>query len=219
MTDEPILVRRIVVTSFVENAYLVADPQTRECMVIDPGGEVERIMLYVARDDLKVKLIVNTHGHMDHTGAVAAIQGATGAPYALHPLDVETMRRSAARGQLTIPGFQSPPEPEVELRDGEKVEVNGLSFQVLETPGHTPGSVCLYGHGVVFTGDTLFQDSVGRFDLPGGDGAMLLESIAKKLLTLPDETVVLPGHGPQSTIRREKEHNPFLQPDGRRFFA
>ena len=108
------------------------------------------------------------------------------------------------------PSFTDPPEPDYLLTAGFSVDVGEMNFEVIETPGHTPGGVCFYGHGLLFTGDTLFQGSIGRFDLPGGDGEILMESIIGKLMTLPDDTVVLPGHGPDSTIGKEKQQNPFI---------
>ena len=206
-------VHAIVVAPLMENTYLVADQDTRDCMVVDPGSEPERILTEIQRLRLRVSLIVNTHGHMDHIGAVAALAQATGAPYAIHPADVP-LAQNAGSGVITtsmFPGFQLPPKPDRGLADGDSLTVDGLSFSVLETPGHTPGSVCLLGHGIVLTGDTLFRGSIGRYDLPGGDGQRLMASIRAKLIPLPDETVVYSGHGPESTIGREKRYNPFLR--------
>ena len=139
-------------------------------------------------------------------------------PYALHPADRRTLELSRIQGPQMVPNWRDPPDPEMELRQGDEVKVGRFTFGVLETPGHTPGGISLYGHGVVFTGDTLFQRGVGRFDLPGGDGQALMQSIQIQLLALPDETAVYPGHGEASTIGEERRSNPFLQPGAQRFF-
>ncbi len=211
MTDQDFILRKIAVGPLVENVYIVGWKASGECMVVDAGAEAERILHEVELLGLKVKLIVNTHGHGDHTAAVAGIQEATSAPFAIHEADVPLLKGSASWISQAIADYQPPPDPDRLLSEGDTVEVGGLSFSVLETPGHTPGGISLYGHGVVLTGDTLFQGSIGRYDLPGGDGRQLLESISAKLLTLPEETVVLPGHGMESTIGEEKRSNPFLR--------
>ncbi|MBI4200148.1 MAG: MBL fold metallo-hydrolase [Chloroflexi bacterium] len=205
------VLRKVVVAPFVENTYIVGARSTGDGMVVDPGGEPERVLEAVADLGLTVKLIVNTHGHGDHTSAVAALKEATGATYALHQADVPLLKEGASWASRVVPSYKPPPEPDRLLADGDILEVGALRFQVLETPGHTPGGICLYGHGLVFTGDTLFQGSIGRFDRPGGNGRQLLLSIFSRLLTLAPGTIVLPGHGEQSTIGREKLTNPFLQ--------
>jgi glyoxylase-like metal-dependent hydrolase (beta-lactamase superfamily II) len=192
--------------------YIVGDEETKECAIIDPGAEAGRILEEVKRLGLVVRLIVNTHGHVDHIGAVAAVKEATGAAYAIHQGDIPVIRdsqRSPFRSM--IPDFRDPPDPDRTLKGGDTLEVGGLRFLVLETPGHTPGGISLYGHNLVFTGDTLFQGSIGRFDIPGASGHQLLNSILTKLMVLPEETRVLPGHGPETTIGRERRYNPFLR--------
>ena len=212
--EEGMILRRVTVAPFMENVYVVGDVESLECVVIDAGAEPQRILYEVSSRGLKGKLLVNTHGHLGHVGAVAAVQKATEAPFALHPADRKTLEHSKAQGPQMVPNWEDPPEPVVELIEGDEVQVGRFRFRVLETPGHTPGGICLYGHGVVFTGDTLFQGSIGRFDLPGGDGRSLLQGIQEKLMPLPDETVVYPGHGGESTIGQEWRSNPFLQPGG-----
>ena len=213
MTDQELILRRVVVTPFVENVYIVGSQADKECLVIDPGAQPERIVAEVKRLGLKVKLIVNTHGHGDHPSAVAGVKAATGAPYAIHEMDAPLLKGGSSWIRESVPDYQPPPEPDRFLREGDVLEVGEFRFQVLETPGHTVGGICLYGHGLVFTGDTLFQGSIGRFDTRGGNGRQLIESIFGKLLTLPEETLVLPGHGMHSTIGEEKQNNPFLQGD------
>ena len=195
-----------------ENCFIAGCETTREAMIVDPGDDAKEILAALERHQLVAKLIVVTHEHIDHIGAVEAVREATNAPVAMHRL---AYAGTAQQGQaaLMMLGKVLPRmrEPEVWLEDGDEIEVGKLRFRVLFCPGHTPGHICLYGEGVVFSGDVLFQLSIGRFDLPGGDGRQLLQSIRQKLLPLPDETVVLPGHGPTTTIGREKELNPFVK--------
>ena len=205
------VLRRIVVTPFVENVYIIGSKKTRECIVIDPGAEPNRILYEVEQLGLVVKLIANTHGHADHTSGVAGIKMATGALYAIHKADVPLLRVNVPWITQSVTDYQPPPYPDMFLSDQAVLKIGSLEFKVLETPGHTPGGVCLYGYGLLFTGDTLFHRTIGRYDLEGGDGWQLLRSIHAKLLTLPSETVVLPGHGEQSTIGIEQNSNPFLQ--------
>ncbi len=209
------ILKTIEVGPFASNCYLVASEQTREAMIIDPGDEAQ-VILDAARElALKVKLIVITHGHVDHVSAVRQVKEATGAPVALHGDDVATMRGS---GQILtmLLGIQpeEPPPPDHLLKDGDVIELGELSFRVAHTPGHSPGGICLIGEGLAFTGDTLFNYGIGRTDLPGGSYTGLMNSIHTRLLSLPDDTVVLPGHGPQTTIGDEHRLNPFLRSQG-----
>ncbi len=206
-----LMVKGIVVGLFQENCWVIGSRRSREGVVIDPGDEPERI-LELARDlGVTVRYIINTHAHIDHIMAVPAVQRATGARFLLHPDDqpiAAQAGRSAARwlGRAVEP----PPTPDTQLQDGDVVEVDGLRLQVIHTPGHTPGSVCFYTQGLLFSGDTLFYGSVGRTDLPGGDHARLMQSIIDKLLVLPDDTIVLPGHMLETRIGHERQTNPFI---------
>jgi glyoxylase-like metal-dependent hydrolase (beta-lactamase superfamily II) len=193
------------------NCYIVGDDEAKECIVVDPASEAERILAVLEKLGLKATLVAVTHGHPDHTGAVVPLLKATGAPFAMHPADVPYLPEWGSMFGFMIPDFQDPPSPDVELTEGAMVKVGSLSFAVIETPGHTPGGICLYGEGVLLSGDTLFQAGIGRYDLPGGDGRRLLESIRTQLFTLPDETEAFPGHGEATTIGWEKRHNPFTQ--------
>lgn len=197
---------------FQENCFIAGCEKTKEAMIVDPGDDAKEILVALERHKLTAKLIVVTHEHIDHIGAVEAVREASKAPVAMHRL---AYGGTAQQGQaaLMMLGRNLPrmKEPEVWLEEGNEVKVGELKFQVLFCPGHTPGHICLYGEGVVFSGDVLFQLSIGRFDLAGGDGRELLRSIREKLLPLPDETLVLPGHGPTTTIGAEKEHNPFIK--------
>jgi hydroxyacylglutathione hydrolase len=212
-----LMVRGIVVGVFQENCWVIGSRRTREGIVIDPGDEPEKI-LELARDmGLNVKLIVNSHAHVDHIMGVRGVQEQTGARFLLHPDDLgiaRTMPRSAAR----FLGYEPPPapDPDAPVADGDVVEVDGLQLRVLHVPGHTPGSVAYYAEGLLFSGDTLFRGSIGRTDLPGGDYGQIMTSIVDKLLALPDETIVLPGHMQETQIGFERQVNPFIQEEIRR---
>lgn len=206
-----LLIKGIVVGLFQENCWVVGSRRTSEGLVIDPGDEPDRI-LEVARDlGVHVRYIVNTHAHLDHIMAVPAVQRATGARFLLHPND-QTIAAQASVSAARWLGraVEPPPAPDAWLGDGDVVEVDGLRLQVIHTPGHTPGSVCFYTDGLLFSGDTLFYGSVGRTDLPGGNHAQLMNSIIDKLLALPDDTIVLPGHMLETRIGHERLTNPFI---------
>jgi hydroxyacylglutathione hydrolase len=180
--------------------------------MVDPGGHPERILAEVERRGLAVKYVLNTHAHFDHTDANGAIVAATGASLALHPDDLPLLRSS---GGAALFGLRADPSPlpDVELHDGDQLEIGQLRFQVLYTPGHTPGHVSFYEPtaGALFDGDVLFRRGIGRTDLPGGDWTLLMDSIQRVLFALPDETVVYSGHGPATTIGEEKRLNPWLR--------
>ena len=193
------------------NCYVVGCEETKEGLVIDPGGHPERILAEVDRRGLTIKYVLNTHAHFDHSDANGAVVDATGAPLALHPEDRPLL---AASGGAVLFGLQADPSPapDLDLHDGDKLEVGTLCFRVLHTPGHTPGHVCFYeaDEGALFDGDVLFYRGVGRSDLPGGSWQELESSIKDTLFALPDETVVYSGHGQPTTIGEEKRLNPWL---------
>lgn len=204
------LVETLVVGWFAANCYIVGCPTTREAMIVDPGDEAERILEAVEQLKVTVRCIVDTHAHADHIGANREVKDATGAPLYIHRLDAPLLA-DPARNLSAWTGDPLPPvAPARLLEDGNSIEVGQLRFQVLHTPGHTPGGICLAGEGAVFSGDTLFAGSVGRSDFPGGSHVTLIRSIKDKLMVLPDETVVYPGHGPTTTIGEERASNPFL---------
>jgi len=199
------------VTSFVENVYFVTDEESKEGIIIDAGGEPERILAAVKELGVTVKYLLDTHGHIDHVGGVKKVREATGARYAIHTNDVAmTQLAPAEYVYRLIPDYENPPQPDFLLKDGDALNFGGLSVRVIETPGHTMGSTCLLVNGLLFAGDTLFAESVGRTDLPGSSTAALVKSIQGKLFALPEETIVLPGHGPQTTIGHERVNNPFV---------
>jgi glyoxylase-like metal-dependent hydrolase (beta-lactamase superfamily II) len=194
------------------NCFIAGCEQTKEAMIVDPGDEPDKVLAALEEKELTAKLIVLTHEHVDHISAVEPVREATKAPVAMHRLAYEfTAYQSQASMMFLGRHLPRMTEPEVWLEEGQEISVGKLKFRVLFCPGHSPGHVCLYGEGVLFSGDVLFQLGIGRFDLPGGDGLELLKSIREKLFILPDNTVVLPGHGPATTIGQEKEHNPFLK--------
>ena len=192
------------------NCYLVYDDESGDGVVVDPGGDTTPLLKEIEERGVKIHTILNTHGHFDHTVGNASLQSLD-APLALQPADRDLL---ADGGGATWFGFAyapSPP-PTIELTDGFVLKVGQLHIQVLATPGHTPGSVCFYipEEQALITGDTLFAGSVGRTDLPGGDPRALTQSL-KRLLALPPQTIVYPGHGPSSTMDRERQHNPWLK--------
>jgi glyoxylase-like metal-dependent hydrolase (beta-lactamase superfamily II) len=202
----------LVTGMFQGNCYIVGCEKTRKGMIIDPGDEGKRILDTAKRLDLVVETIACTHTHIDHVAALAAVKEGTGAAVAMHREAFESYHGQSALTRMLMGGRGGGrmPEPDVFLEDGDRLAVGELEFETLFCPGHAYGHICLYGEGVVFTGDALFQGGIGRFDLPGGDGKLLFRGIRDKLLTLPDETIVLAGHGPTSTIGDERKQNPFL---------
>jgi len=195
------------------NCSIFGDETTREAIVIDPGDNVDEIQAVIARHSLRVKAIVVTHAHIDHVGGANQLRAATGAPVYMNANDRELLAQ--INMQAAWLGIEEPGGVEVdaELREGDRLVAGAAEFRVLETPGHTQGSISLWipSENKLIAGDTLFRDSIGRTDLPGGDGRQILASIRDKLLPLPEDAVVVPGHGPQTTIGREKERNFFLQ--------
>lgn len=194
------------------NCYVVGCEETHEGAVIDPGGNPKRILKAVEESGLAIRYILNTHCHFDHMGANAAVVAATGALLALHPAELPILQARGGAAWFGVPVKESP-MPDVELEDGQTLEVGTLRFQVLHTPGHSPGGVTFYleEEGVAFDGDALFQMGVGRTDLPGGDWDTLVRSIREVLFALPDDTVLYSGHGPKTTVGREKRSNPWVK--------
>lgn len=196
------------------NCYVVACPETRQALVIDPGDEGERIWEVIVAEGYDLKQIVNTHGHFDHLGGNSYLVGKSGAELLIHELDLkllETMADHAAMFGLEV---DPSPVPDRLLVDDEVLKIGHLEARVLHTPGHSAGGICLLMGEHLFSGDTLFSRSVGRTDLPGGDFATLIDSIRRQLLVLPDTTLVHPGHGPETTIGEEKALNSFINSGG-----
>lgn len=194
------------------NCSVFGDEQSREAIVIDPGDEIDRILAILERHQLTVKAIVITHAHIDHIGGAAKLKRATGAPVYMNQNDQELY--DAIDVQASWLGTRVPDRTDIDspAREGDKLQLGGAEFHVLHTPGHTQGSISIWipQQNKLVAGDTLFRDSIGRTDLPGGNYRQILESIHTKLMALPEEAIVIPGHGPQTTIGREKDQNPFL---------
>jgi hydroxyacylglutathione hydrolase len=195
---------------FVENCYLVLDETTRECAVIDPGEAAGLILHKLQALDARVTAICLTHGHLDHVLGVPRLKEETGAPVWLHAADRPLYDRVPEQAAWFGLEAEPLPPPDRSFGAGDIVRVGAIELAVRHTPGHSPGSVCLVGPGVVFGGDVLFAGSIGRSDLPGGDFDTLIQSIERELLLLPDETIVYSGHGPETTVGHERRSNPFL---------
>ncbi len=197
---------------FAENSYFVVDEASNEAVAIDPGDEAPRLLEMISNRGWNVRWILNTHAHLDHVGAVAAIKDATGAPFHLHERENELLEQLPL--QAAMFGVSPPPVPAVDapLTEGDVFSFGKepIEIRVFETPGHSPGGVSFDIGGVLIVGDTLFAGSIGRTDLPGGDGPTLMRSIRERLLVYPDETRVYAGHGPPTTIGAERRSNPFL---------
>jgi len=195
------------------NCSIFGDEETREALVIDPGDNIQDILAILQKHGLRVKAIVITHAHIDHIGGAAKLKAATGAPVLLNQDDQELYGHLDV--QASWLGMETPTHTNIDdaARDGYVLWLGAAEFRVLHTPGHTQGSISLWipAENKLIAGDTLFRDSIGRTDLPGGNPRQILRSIEDKLLGLPEETLVVPGHGPNTTIGREKERNPFLQ--------
>ena len=214
MADD-ILIRRCSNPPYDVQTYIVACSRTRRGVVIDPAGEAERLLKIIADEGLDVRYILNTHGHADHVVANRNLKQRLGVPVCMHEADdrffADPRVREASQKELGLP----PPQPaDRRLKDGDRLAIGSLNITVMHTPGHTPGSVCFRVNGNLFTGDTLFVGAVGRTDLTGGSFETLLASLEKKLIVLPKETVIWPGHHygetPTSTIGREMQENPYI---------
>jgi hydroxyacylglutathione hydrolase len=216
MTQEPqvteLIIKGIVVGVFQENCWVLGNRRTGEAICIDPGDQPDDIMAMAREMGVNIKAIVNSHAHIDHILGVREVQRQTGAKFYMHQGE-RAIAAGAADLSLRLTGqvAENPPDPDHYPEDGDDVEVEGLKLRVIHTPGHTPGSLSYYTEGLLFSGDTLFAGSIGRTDLPGGDYDQEMSSIIDKLLVLPDDTIVLPGHMNETRIGVEKEMNPFVR--------
>lgn len=208
-------VKRLVVGEMEANCYLILCGDGKEGLIIDPGDEAERILKEILHWQVRIRYIINTHGHIDHIGANATLKEKLeeNPPLLIHSRDGEMLTDPQKNLSLLMGSpFTSPP-PDAFLEEGSIIECGNTLFRVLHTPGHTEGSISLIQDKTIFTGDTLFSGSVGRTDFPGGSWKRLMESIREKILILPEETLILPGHGDYSTVGKEKRENPFFKED------
>ena len=189
------MLRKLVVGPYQSNCYILGCKQTKECLVIDPGDEVFRIVKEISRNGLKINSILITHGHIDHIGGAEELKKITKAPVLIHALDAQALN------------FR----PDANLHDGQEIRLGTYRISVIHTPGHSPGGVCFHSPGAIFTGDTLFAGSIGRTDFAGGDHNKLVEGVIKRVFPLGDDLRVYPGHGPATTVGRERLTNPFFR--------
>jgi hydroxyacylglutathione hydrolase len=202
----------IVVGPLAVNCFLLGDEESRDGIVVDPGGDAAKVLAAVQRHGLTVSRVINTHGHFDHVGANRQVLAATGAELLIHREDAPFLSRAADVAVMYGLSTENSPPPDRFLEDGMVIGLGGTGITTLHTPGHTPGGCCLYleAEGKVITGDTLFAEGVGRTDFPGSSHEALMTSIRTKLMTLPDAVVAYPGHGPATSIGHERRYNPYL---------
>ncbi len=216
MIERGYIVRTINIKTLVlgmvhSNCYIVKSPKSQEVVVIDPGANENTIDKYLKENDLECKAIFLTHGHFDHISAVAGLKALTNAPVYAHEAEVKLLSDPQLNASAYM-GDEIIVNPDIRLKDNEEIQIAGLSWRVIYTPGHTEGGVCYYllDHGIMFSGDTLFHESIGRTDLPTGNHQMLIESIENQLMVLADNIEVYPGHGRPTTIGHERSSNPYL---------
>ena len=205
------IIKKLEVGPIMANCYILGCEKTKEAVVIDPGDEADRILMILSEEGLKVKCLINTHGHFDHVGANKRMKEVTGAQLMIHAEDESMLSQlSMAARSFGLTAENSPGADRL-IADGDEITFGEITLQVIHTPGHSRGGVCLYTDGVLFVGDTLFAGSIGRTDLPGGNYDTLISSIKENLLAFKDDTLVYTGHGPETTIGQEKRMNPFLR--------
>ncbi|MFH1646066.1 MAG: MBL fold metallo-hydrolase [Chloroflexota bacterium] len=211
--DDDVIIKRLVVGSLSANCYIVGLKSAGEGMVIDPGGNGQDIRRSIDETGLDITVIVLSHGHSDHIASLYDIQDRTGAAVAIHVEDADFLEgRGAYSSQFGI-SYPTPHPPDRLLREGDVIDIGGWQFTVVHTPGHTPGSICLLSGDKVFTGDTLFRRGIGTTLMPGSSRRQLIESIRTRLMTLPDDTIVYPGHGRETNIGAERRDNRYVRGD------
>lgn len=215
MTNEPqvseLIVNGIVVGVFQENCWVIGNRRTSEAICIDPGDQAGDILHMAGEMGVTIKAIACSHAHVDHILGVRDVQRQTGAKFYMHTAEAPIAAVAASTALRFGQNAEDPPAPDFQPEEGDEIEVEGVKLRVIHTPGHTPGSLSFYTEGMLFSGDTLFAGSIGRTDLPGGDYDQEMASIIDKLLLLPDDTIVLPGHMQETRIGAEKEMNPFVR--------
>ena len=209
--DENLIIKRLVVGSLSANCYIVGNTDTREGMVIDPGGNPEDILKTITDSKFDIRTIVLTHGHSDHIAALFDIQDRTGADVAIHIEDADFLEGRGSFSSMFGISYKTPETPDRLLHEGDIIEMGSTRFTVVHTPGHTPGSICLLTEDRIFTGDTLFYRGIGTTLMPGSSRRQLIDSIQTRLMVLPDDFKIYPGHGRESTIGAERRSNPFIR--------
>ena len=205
------IIKQMGVGPLMANCIIVGCKETKKAVVIDPGDDVDRILVELSEEQLTVSKILNTHGHFDHVGGNQRLKDTTGAPICIHSDDAPMLEHVSSSAAAFGMRVNNSPKADEILKDGDIIKFGNLALTVLHTPGHSPGGVAFYAPGVVFVGDTLFAGSIGRTDFPGGSYDQLIASVRNKLFTLDDKTIVYSGHGPETTIGEEKRSNPFFQ--------
>jgi len=207
----------LVVGPIQANCYVLGCERTKEAAVIDPGGDVDKILMTLAKDKLRCVTIINTHGHFDHTGDNKRLKEVTGAKLVIHRADAPMILDQGSSGSMWGMEVEDSPPPDLYVEERDVITFGDISLRVLHTPGHSPGGISLLSDKMVFVGDTLFAGSIGRTDLPGGDYETLIRSVKEKIFPLGDDVVIYPGHGPKTTVGREKRSNPFFASGGSRW--
>lgn len=206
------IIKSLEVGPIMANCYILGCEKTGDAVVIDPGGDTDKILVLLSQSNLKVKYIINTHGHFDHVSDNKRLKEVTGAEILIHTQDAPMLSQLSENAAMFGLSSDNSPKPDRMLEEGDIITFgDNINIKVLHTPGHTLGGICLAVEDVVIVGDTLFAGSIGRTDLPGGNFDTLISSIKKKLFVLSDNTKVLTGHGPETTIGNEKKHNPFVK--------
>jgi glyoxylase-like metal-dependent hydrolase (beta-lactamase superfamily II) len=204
------ILRTLVVGPIQANCYILGCERTREAAVIDPGGDSDKILITLAKDKLRCVYIINTHGHFDHSAENRRLKEVTGAQLLIHRGDAPMILHQRASGRSLGMNVDNSPLPDRYLKEGDIITFGDISLKVLYTPGHSPGGISLFSNKMVFVGDTLFAGSIGRTDLPGGDYEGLIRNVREKIFPLGDDVVIYPGHGPKTTVGRERRTNPFF---------
>lgn len=205
------IIKKLEVGPIMANCFILGCESTRQAVVIDPGDDADRILMELAKSELKVKYLINTHGHFDHVSANKRMKEATGAQIAIHPEDEPMLHELSQSALMFGLSSENSPPADILLKDKDEITFGEITLKVIHTPGHSRGGISLYTRGHLFAGDTLFAGSIGRTDLPGGDYDTLISSIREKLLIFDEDTIVYTGHGPETTIGNEKRMNPFLR--------
>jgi hydroxyacylglutathione hydrolase len=205
-----LILKELVVGPLETNCYVLGDEKSKEAVVIDPGGNFAEIEEQLKTSDLRVKYIILTHGHFDHTGALAQLKETTGAKVLIHAKDAAMLSSGGGAQAFLLETGNTPVSADRTLKEGDRIQFGQYQLEVLHTPGHSPGGISLFTDKMIFVGDSLFCGSIGRTDLPGGSYEQLIDSIKRKLLSKGDDCIIYPGHGPASTVREERRNNPFL---------